>query len=98
MTKDEYYAAFPHDEYNDENNMYKWDRGEKVYEASFDTHNRQRIFHCTNYRSWKPGIYVLEAHTKDKYGEDVKDIKYFTVYSDKESAMPNNSLDWFTVD
>lgn len=96
MTKEEYYKAFPHDIYNDENSMYKWPRGEKVYDKSFDTHNDKEIT-IKNLSSWKPGTYVMEAHTKDKYGEDVKDIKYFTVFSEKGNVMPNNSPDYFTV-
>ena len=28
MSKEEYYAAFPNDLYDDENNMYQWDKGE----------------------------------------------------------------------
>ncbi len=96
MTKDEYYAAFPHDAYSDENVMYKWDRGEKTFTGLFDTH-KDKDFSISNLSQWKPGTYVMEAHTKDKYGEDVKDIKYFTVYSEKESVMPNNSPDYFTM-
>jgi len=96
MTKEEYYAAFPHDVYNDEDNMYKWDRGDKVYEYSFDTHKDTNIS-IAGLAEWKPGMYIMEAHTKDKYGEDVKDIKYFTLYSEKETVMPNNNVDWFSA-
>ncbi|HSY77507.1 MAG TPA: MG2 domain-containing protein, partial [Bacteroidia bacterium] len=96
MTKDEYYAAFPHDVYNDEDNMFKWDRGDKVYTTSFDTH-KEKDMAIAGIASWKPGTYVMEAHTKDKYGEDVKDIKYFTLYSEKETVMPNNSTEWYTA-
>ncbi len=96
MSKEEYYAAFPHDLYNDENNMYKWDRGEKVFDNSFDTHTEKELA-INNLSTWKPGTYVMEAHTKDKYGEDVKDLKYFTVFSEKENLLPNNSLDYFSA-
>jgi len=96
MTKAEYETAFPHDEYKDENNIYKWDRAEKVLEKTFDT-KTDKDFSIPDLSTWKPGTYVLEAHTKDKYGEDVKDIKYFIVYTEKENTMPDNSIDWFTT-
>ena len=96
MTKEEYYAAFPHDIYNDENNISKWNKGEKVFDNSFDTYKSKDLI-IDNLSSWKPGTYMLEAHTRDKYGEDVKDVKYFTVFSEKETTLPNNSPDYFTV-
>jgi len=96
MSKEEYYASFPYDVYDDESNMYKWGRGEKVYDKNFDTHTNLE-FSIENLASWKPGIYVMEAHTKDKYGEDVKDLKYFTIFSGKDNVMPNNNIDWFTT-
>ncbi|MGP8216435.1 MAG: alpha-2-macroglobulin family protein [Bacteroidia bacterium] len=96
ITKEEYSVSFPHDVYNDEDNMYKWERGEKVYENTYNTH-KEKEFSIKGISSWKPGTYVMEAHAKDKYGEDVKDIRYFTVYSEKETVMPNNSPDWFTA-
>jgi uncharacterized protein YfaS (alpha-2-macroglobulin family) len=96
MTKDEYYAAFPHDIYNDEDSKYKWERGEKVFSAPFNT-DKEKQFSIEKLSAWQPGTYVMEAHTKDKYGEDVKDVKYFTVYSDKGKELPGNDLDWFSA-
>ncbi len=94
MSKDEYYAAFPHDVYNDEDNMYKWERGEKILEQAFSTDTNSLIggsrankLFMKGIKTWKPGVYVVEAHTKDKYGEDVKDIKYFTLFSEKECKL-----------
>ncbi len=105
MSREEYSKAFPLDIYADENNQFKWERGEKMLETPFDT-DSNRVDRkqappgnlvIKNLSSWKPGVYVLEAHARDKFGEDVKDIKYFTVYSEKESTVPLNTPDWFTV-
>ena len=96
MSKDEYYAAFPKDIYADENNVYNWERGEKVFDNIFNTEkNKELVLEDLN--KWKPGMYVMESHTKDKFGEDIKEIIYFTVYSEKEQVVPGNEPDWFAM-
>lgn len=102
MSKEEFEKAFPNDEYAEENNMYKWERGEKVFEKTFsntiDPKHSDIVdsVKISNLSSWKQGIYVMEAHSKDAYGEDVKDIKYITVFSNGEKTVPSNNIDWFT--
>ena len=101
MSKEEFEKLFPHDEYKDENNMYKWERGEKVFEKAFINKpavagvSKNDSVKITNLKSWKAGVYVMEAHSKDAYGEDVKDVKYFTVYSNSDVQVPGNQINWF---
>ena len=105
ISKEDFEKTFPKDEYKDENNMYKWERGEKVYDRGFSNrinvaamHNGEEIHDSVrieNLKDWKEGVYVMEAHSKDAYGEDVKDVKYFTVYSNKGSVVPSNEINWF---
>lgn len=98
MSKEEFEKTFPNDEYKDENNMYKWERGEKVFEKAFSNKgdgSKNDSLKPANLKTWKPGVYVMEAHTKDKYGEDVKDVKYFTVYSNTATEVPGNNISWF---
>lgn len=110
LSKEEFEKAFPNDEYKEENNMYKWERGEKVFEKAFsntsvlvplkngtstkvNTYDSVKI---TNLSTWKQGVYVMESHSKDVYGEDVKDIRYITVYSNSENIAPSNNINWFS--
>lgn len=109
ISKEDFEKSFPKDEYKDENNMYKWMRGEKVFEKLFantstlvplktgrsTTVNTYDSIKIVNLKNWKQGTYVMEAHSKDAYGEDVKDVKYFTVYSDAGSEVPGNTINWF---
>ncbi|MDQ3047962.1 MAG: MG2 domain-containing protein [Bacteroidota bacterium] len=109
MTKEEFEKSFPNDEYKEENNMYKWARGAKVFEKSFSNNSVSRVrkdgppvisqtndsVKITDLGTWKSGVYVMEAHSKDAYGEDVKDIKYFTVYSNIGTEVPSNDISWF---
>lgn len=94
ITETEFKRLFPNDEYKDENNMYKWPREEKVFEKAFNNVKQDSI-KITNLRSWQQGTYVLEAHSTDEYGADVKDIKYFTVFSEKGASLPGNRSSWF---
>lgn len=110
LSKEEFEKAFPKDEYKDENNMYKWGRGEKVFEKTFrntselispigkvTAPNTNDSVKIPDLKSWKKGLYVMEAHSKDAYGEDVKDVKYFTVYSNSGSEVPSNEINWFNL-
>jgi len=96
MTKDEYYKAFPNDLYDDENNLYKWEKETKVFETTFDT-PKDSLVKIKDLKSWKIGSYVLEAKTKDRYGEDVDYYSYFTVYGKQEKQIPDNAINYFTM-
>ncbi|MGD0711334.1 MAG: alpha-2-macroglobulin family protein [Bacteroidales bacterium] len=96
MSKEDYYAAFPNDLYDDENNMYKWDKGEQVFEMNFQTPKDTAII-IKNLPDWKQGAYVVEARSKDKYGEDVDYYSYFTVFGLKEKQTPDNSINYFSI-
>lgn len=106
LNKEEYEKAFPDDEYSEENNIYKWKRAEKVFEKAFSNRmdgsglNGKKIIDSVkipNLKEWKSGIYVMESHSKDAYGNDVKEIKYITVYSDSETTVPSNTINWFNT-
>lgn len=107
LSKEEFSAAFPEDEYKDENNIYKWERAATVFEKTFSNRinvakldNGAKIndsLKITGLQTWKQGVYVMEAHSKDIYGEDVKDIKYFTVYSNSANTVPSNEINWFNL-
>jgi len=95
IAKEAYLKEFPLDVYEDENNKYKWERGAKIYDHNFDTEKKKsiRLYH---FPEWESGVYVLEAITKDKYGQEVKEVKYFTVFGEFEKHIPINEIGWFT--
>jgi len=94
MTKEQYSTFFPNDVYADEDNRYKWEKGARVFSGEFDTQKNKELLLST-ISQWENGAYTLEAVTKDKFGEEVKDIKYFHVYSANAASLPVNSYDWF---
>jgi uncharacterized protein YfaS (alpha-2-macroglobulin family) len=80
MTKEEYYRLFPYDIYADENDPSKWERMGTVIQFS-DTSSPNGTLRA-NYPKLAAGWYVVEAVTKDKYGEEVKDVRYVQLYND----------------
>ncbi|WP_165761227.1 alpha-2-macroglobulin family protein [Niastella koreensis] len=79
LSQDEFYSLFPYDVYKDENDPAKWARDVKVAEKTDTTSNTQPF--TIDHSPITSGWYVVEAITKDKYGEDVKDIRYVQVYN-----------------
>lgn len=90
----DYKKDFPLHEYSDENNMYKWNKDIKVYDHPFNTDKRKAVelFHLPE---WKEGKYVMEITCKDKFGQEVKEEKYFTVFNEHDKYVPVNTLNWF---
>ncbi|MDF2437654.1 MAG: hypothetical protein K0Q95_2030 [Bacteroidota bacterium] len=102
-SKEEFASLFPNDEYKDESNMYKWEKGAKVYQQRFNNKRQASgspaiydSVRITDLKNWKAGIYVLESRSKDVFGEEVKDVKYFTVYASDDNSVPANSISWFS--
>ncbi len=96
MTKEDFYKDFPHDQYAEENNYYKWDIDKEVYDQNFNSANG-REFEIKNLKNWDTGKYKLEIACKDKYGEDVKNIEYFEVYSLNDRKLSFPTVNQFKV-
>ncbi|MBI3519130.1 MAG: hypothetical protein HY062_07210 [Bacteroidetes bacterium] len=95
LTQEEYYKIFPNDLYADENNKYKWTKEIKVLEKSFDTGSKKEYDLSSDLKSFSPGVYVIEANCKDKFGEDIKAFEYITVFNKNSSAIPEQAAEWF---
>ncbi len=95
LTKDDYYKTFPNDLYEDESNKYKWEKETKVLEKSFDTGTKKEYDLSAELKSFKPGVYVIEAVCKDKFGEEIKAYEYITVFNKNTDVIPEQVADWF---
>ena len=95
MSKNEFEQHFPMDEFEEENNVYKWEKNTKVYDHDFNTANKKslRLFKLPE---WSSGWYVMEAISKDKFGQEVKEIKYFNLFGEQEKHPSTNDIAWFT--
>lgn len=84
MSKEEYYNSFPNDVYADENEMSKWNKGDKVADESFITvENKQQAI---GNRQLTNGWYEVIATSKDKYGETVIAKKYIELYNSNSTV------------
>lgn len=96
IQKEKYKELFPHDEYNDENDYTKFPRGERVLQLTFNTAENDSI-DFNGMQNWEPGLYILEATSKDVFGETVEDIRYITILDKKSSKNPTNDIWNFTA-
>ncbi len=86
FTKEQYTQHFPNDDYADELNEKNWAASNEVYSTILDT-KKEASFTLT--KSQLPiGYYKIEAITKDKEGNEIKDIKYMQLFSKNATAYP----------
>ena len=96
LAKDEFIQYFPHDEYVNETKKESWPRSKMVFEKT-DSVSLNSKFTISN-SQFQQGWYVIEATAKDKYGQEVKDIKYFQLYNTKSDSLPAPAYVWNNVE
>lgn len=82
LSKEHYILQFPHDIYNDEDDPKTWKRAAVILEQS-GTPDTTGIFKL-NKIQYPPGFYTIEISTKDKDGNDVKDVQYLELFDAKK--------------
>ncbi|MEO8403485.1 MAG: alpha-2-macroglobulin family protein [Chitinophagaceae bacterium] len=92
FSKDEYIRNFPYDEYNNEIDPVSWEKGETVFEKS-DSSKVNSQFSLGN-KQWTAGFYIIEISTKDKNGEDVKDVQYVQLDDEKSNQLSKPQYLW----
>ncbi|MRI02358.1 alpha-2-macroglobulin [Kriegella sp. EG-1] len=91
FTKTEFKKIFPHDAYINEADYTKWQKGQLVWQTSFNTEISEEV-QLENLKKYSSGKYVLELETKDKFGKAVKDIVYTSLFSEKDKHLADNQL------
>jgi hypothetical protein len=89
MSREEYLAAFPHDEYNNETNMAYWERDEKVFDtiaAGGEVQNIGKILPA--------GKYVIEASSRDMYGLQVEATSFVVLYDSRTGEPGSPEYCW----
>ncbi|MEP6596463.1 MAG: alpha-2-macroglobulin family protein, partial [Ginsengibacter sp.] len=92
MSNEEFLKYFPNDEYKDENKKETWSKGQLIFSKTESTKPTGKGQLVTG--NFQQGWYVAEATAKDKYGEDVKDVKYFQLYDLKAASLPVPAYTW----
>ncbi|HKZ65923.1 MAG TPA: alpha-2-macroglobulin family protein, partial [Chitinophagaceae bacterium] len=92
MSREEYIKNFPYDEYDNESDPKSWEKGEVVFEKS-DAVKVSGEWRVVNGK-FGTGFYVIEISTKDKNGEEVKDVKYVELYDEKNNQLGTQQYLW----
>jgi hypothetical protein len=92
LGREEFYRAFPHDVYADEDRLPKWPKAGQVVQRAFDTEKGKQL----DLGPLAPGAYVLELSATDRFGTVVKNTQYFTVFSAKAPALAYPQGAFFT--
>ena len=95
LSKEDYYNTFPSDLYADETNKYKWEKEKKVVDKTFDTGTKIEYDLSSELKTFAPGVYIIEANCKDKFGEEIKAFEYITVFNKNNNDIPEQVADWF---
>ncbi len=93
MKKDQYLKQFPHDSYKGEHDYRRWEKEKEVYSKPFDTAKDKKL-RLSGLSRWNTGKYRLEISSRDRFGNDVKDVRYFTLYDSKSKKLPLPLLTW----
>jgi uncharacterized protein YfaS (alpha-2-macroglobulin family) len=94
LPQKEYQKDFPNDVYDNEDEGTKWEKEKEVLNTPFNT-EREKHLSLKSLNKWTPGRYVLEIKSVDKFGQEAKEIKYFTVYSENPKlTVPTPSYSW----
>ncbi len=92
MTKEEYVKLFPNDEYDNETDYKSWGKEKQVLEKT-DSSRKNLEYRIQNIE-FREGFYVVEATTKDKDGQEVKNIKYIELYDEKSNGLNHSAYLW----
>ena len=90
-SKAEFKKMFPNDAFDNEHDVSTWEKGELVWQSSFDT-NKSKELSFGKTKKWPSGQYVLELETKDKFGQPVKDLLQTTLLSENDTKLADNQL------
>ncbi len=96
--KEEFAKLFPHDAYKDEHDYRTWEKGAQVLDKPFSTSAAKdqtvgtQSLTLGTIKSWESGKYVIELTAKDRFGQDVKDIQYTSLYSQQDQTSSDNQL------
>lgn len=90
-SKEEFKELFPHDAYQKEQDFRNWPLGKLVKELSFDTQKSTEIM-LEGIQKWTSGKYVILLETQDKFGNEVTDKAFTSLYSEKDKVLADNQL------
>ncbi|HVG14542.1 MAG TPA: alpha-2-macroglobulin family protein, partial [Chitinophagaceae bacterium] len=96
MKKAEFITLFPRDEYKDESNFVNWPVGEVLYSTTATT--KEDGSFSMQAKDLRAGFYKIEFSTKDKNGQEVKDIRYVELVDPSDKLLARQEYLWAKAD
>lgn len=94
MSQENFQKEFPWFTWDNENDETHWKKLNPVLQQNIES-RKDSVLELLTLRTWKPGRYLIEAKTKDPFGQEVKTLQYFTVFSALAKAeIPTPDLLW----
>jgi hypothetical protein len=98
IPKSEFSKLFPNDPFStDETDEKNWEKGEMVFSKEFDTEISKEIL-LRNTKDWVSGKHIVILESKDKFNQEVRDEKRFTLFSSNEKEVADNQLFFINTD
>mgnify|MGYP000283029981 CR=1 FL=1 len=92
ISENTFRTLFPNDPYtDDEADEKNWKKGVLVFSSNFDTETSKEI-KLNTIKNWISGKYIVVLESQDKFGQQVKDEKRFTLFSSKEKQIADAQL------
>ncbi len=94
LAEEEFRQFFPDREYKDENDKNNWETIDTKIDQKIDTREERQVM-LKGLRTWEPGEYKIEMKARDVFGEEIKQIQYFSLYSPSSDKLPMAVANWF---
>jgi len=91
FSKSEFKKQYPHDAFTNEHDASTWEKGAMVWQSDFDTGTSNEL-PLGAIKKWASGKYILELETKDKFGQEVKDVLQTTLFGENDKVLADNQL------
>lgn len=96
-TKEEWYEQYPGYEYDDETEYKNWQVSKSVFKTNVNTANEKKV-KLAGVAKWESGVYRVVLKSKDKWGNEIKNISEIVIYSGGDSKMPYTATSFFAAD
>lgn len=94
LNEQEFHARFPNDLWKNELDEKLWPKKKEVLSVSFDT-EKDDTLDLKQCKGWEQGRYVLELKTRDKFGSEIKSIRYFNLSGADDAGIATRENLWY---
>ncbi|MEO1031586.1 MAG: alpha-2-macroglobulin family protein [Bacteroidota bacterium] len=91
ISEEEFKRLFPHDPYHNEYLLTTWKRGDEVFRTDFNT-EKDKTITLKKLKKWDSGKYVIVAESRDKFGQNVKDEVFTSLYHNADKTIADKQL------